>query len=111
MGNIVRVYCGECVPADLLILTCGHSESAILDLRMVDGATSFTRRASPLHHLCVVYVKANRNSVLFASPLPVSCLGGRFFLSVYCPQAVLRKRNEGRLFARGPCRVKGAGCV
>lgn len=43
MGNIVRVYCGECVPADLLILTCGHSESAILDLRMVDGATSFTR--------------------------------------------------------------------
>ncbi|CDJ34987.1 uncharacterized protein EMH_0094430 [Eimeria mitis] len=34
VGNIVRVYCGECVPADLLILTCGHSESAILDLRM-----------------------------------------------------------------------------
>ncbi|CDJ47305.1 hypothetical protein, conserved [Eimeria brunetti] len=44
VGNIVRVYCGECVPADLLILTCGHSESATLDLRMVDGAASFTRR-------------------------------------------------------------------
>ncbi|CDI75902.1 Guanylyl cyclase, related [Eimeria praecox] len=44
VGNIVRVYCGECVPADLLILTCGHSESAVLDLRMVDGAASFTRR-------------------------------------------------------------------
>lgn len=43
-GNIVRVYEGECVPADLLILNCGHSASAILDLRMVDSAASFTRR-------------------------------------------------------------------
>ncbi|KAL8435373.1 hypothetical protein ACSSS7_002561 [Eimeria intestinalis] len=43
-GNIVRVYEGEAVPAGLLILNCGPAESAILDLRMVDSAASFTRR-------------------------------------------------------------------
>ncbi|KAL8453689.1 hypothetical protein Emag_001734 [Eimeria magna] len=43
-GNIVRVFEGEAVPAGLLILNCGPADSAILDLRMVDSAASFTRK-------------------------------------------------------------------